>query len=181
MIKIGKPDRWCEAITAEHRQKRVSTLSVDTMDAGHSTDQTAVILTAFKQMRLDFSTLFTVMSNNDLAAAQKVLAALQPDQSPMANPDNHQAGTDSLGLRSPLAEQFPGSVLAALSLFACREKEPETPKLFTGIRASQRGVSQKQYQCTSCGNSVIVDRMLRPAELTCPVCAGRLAYRGCVK
>ena len=62
-------------------------MSVDAIGLSNRADQTAVMLTAFTQMRLDFSDLFTVITSNALPATQNVFAALLQDQGNMLNKD----------------------------------------------------------------------------------------------
>jgi predicted RNA-binding Zn-ribbon protein involved in translation (DUF1610 family) len=82
----------------------------------------------------------------------------------------------------PLLHQHFRRIIPLGSLFIYQEREPAMSlSIFAIIGASLRAIFKNQYRCNKCGYLVVVDRMLRPDEQTCPICGAHLAYRGSAK
>ena len=153
-------------------------MPVDVISSGNRSDQLVVVLAALTHVRFDFNALCTDITERDPAAVQEVFAALEQEQRNLPNQANAPLRTDTPCPGCTSADQFPWPVLVACTLFACQGKEPAKPQSFPGGGASQRGAIKQQYKCTECAHSVVVDQLLRPDEMYCPICGAPLAYRG---
>ena len=162
--------------------KKVSAMPVAPMEPGSRTEPTPEVLAVFQQLRQDFTALLTAMKAKELTAAQPAVAAPPQEAGKMPNQESLLPGAESSSCSgSALAEQLSWPVLSACSLFASQEKETAAPPTFSISRSGKRGTRKNQYKCTKCGNLVVDDQTLRPDELNCPICSGRLVFRGCVR
>ena len=153
-------------------------MTVDAIGSCGSTVQAVAGLIACRQMRLDFFEQFSAIADKDLAGAQIALAVLQQEHGSLTNKDNTPLSTNIPCFTNASVDPFSWSVLLAGSLFASQEKKSTSLNWYSSGGAGRRGMTKKQYKCSKCGNSVVVDLVLESDEQECQICGAHLAYMG---